>query len=321
MRLFGIEKELEWEPEESEDDEEDIAPFKKLGNGFIKHFGHEHPLKLKKHDDGVVVDIEKLCEACVYPIIASSDQFYDCEECDYSLHEVCAGLPKKLDHALNNQTLFLEPSPRNHNSFMRTCDVCSRSVSPIKVMLNIPFSYQPSVATKIVKVAREDVQSSHLHCTVCEEYALCYECATIPHELHYKYDKHPFTLSYGEDSSAESDDVYWCEVCEKLLDTKEWFYSCDDCCTTVHLQCVFGSSFFMKPGYKFRFSYRSGSAQVIRNSSNTRERCYECGNLCTGSIYYEGFNDSLKTRYSTDKGWTSRVPICSWHCVTRRRYK
>ncbi|KAJ4898056.1 hypothetical protein Rs2_24850 [Raphanus sativus] len=72
-------EELEWEPEEAEDTEEDIAPFKKLGDGFIKHFGHEqHPLKLKKHD-GVVVDIEKLCEACVCSIV--SDQFYDCEEC------------------------------------------------------------------------------------------------------------------------------------------------------------------------------------------------------------------------------------------------
>ncbi|KAL0855239.1 hypothetical protein Bca101_060391 [Brassica carinata] len=331
-------KELEWEPEEPEDTEEDIAPFKNLGDGFIKHFGHDqHPLKLKQHDG--VVDIEKLCEACVYPIV--SDQFYDCEECDYSLHEVCAGLPKKLDHALNNQTLFLDPSPQDDYSYM-TCHVCFRATTGFRYIsdggpnsfvdvrcVSFPECFtHKSHADHPVFIStfnsNEDCQGckkscsgSHLHCTVCE-YALCYQCATIPDELHYKYDKHPLTLSYCQEISHG--EIYWCEVCEKILDTKEWFYTCDECCTTVHLQCVFGSSFFMKPGSRFRLPYKGRCAQVIRNSSNTRECCYVCRNLCTGSIYYEGYGSTRGTMFSSYKGWTSRVPICSWHCLTWRRW-
>lgn len=81
-------KELEWEPEEA-DVIEDIAPFKKVGDGLIQHFGHEHELKLEKYDS--VRDAKKLCQACVLPIFLHD--FYNCVQCDYFLHIVCAGLP------------------------------------------------------------------------------------------------------------------------------------------------------------------------------------------------------------------------------------
>ncbi|CAG7882505.1 hypothetical protein BRARA_C03491 [Brassica rapa] len=338
-------KELEWEPEESEDDEEDIEPFKNLGDGFIKHFGHDHPLKLKKHNG--VVDTEKLCEACVYPIVVS-DQFYDCEECDYSLHEVCASLPKKLDHALNNHTLFLDPSPQNEYSYM-TCHVCSRITTGFRYIRHNyptqggPYSFidvrcvsvpeyfthkshddhlvfiSTITSNKDCKRCKNTCSGSHLECPECE-FALCYACATIPHELHYKYDKHPLILCYGEKGSAGSD-IYWCEVCEKLLDTTEWFYTCNQCCTTVHLQCVFGSSYFMKPGSTFRLPHYRKSAEVIRNSSNSRQLCYTCGNLCTASIYYEGYDRFYKGLLFTYKNRdVSRVPICSLHCLTVKKW-
>ncbi|KAF8083277.1 hypothetical protein N665_0786s0021 [Sinapis alba] len=322
---------LEWQPEDS--NEEDIASFKNLGNGVIDHFGHEHLLELKKHDG--VGDTDKQCDACVFSIV-SPQLFYHCERCDYSLHEVCAGLPRKLDHALHNHTLFLDPSPPNNYSYM-TCSVCFRASTGFRypcskevkecfihkshddghpVFLSTSYSGEDVI---LCKGCKKRCSGSHLHCTVCE-YALCYPCATIPDELHYKYDKHPLTLSYGKEKSSCADDVYWCEVCEKLLDPKEWFYTCDECCTTVHLQCVFGSSFFMKPGSRFNITYGCRSVEVISNSSNTRERCYICHNLCTGSIYYKGYNEICKTKYSYYKGWTSRVPICSWYCLTERRW-
>ncbi|KAF8074262.1 hypothetical protein N665_1116s0001 [Sinapis alba] len=235
---------LEWQPEDS--NEEDIASFKNLGNGVIDHFGHEHLLELKKHYG--VGDTDKQCDACVFPIV-SPQLFYHCERCDYSLHEVCAGLPRKLDHALHNHTLFLDPSPPNNYSYM-TCSVCFRA--------STGFRYRCS---------KEGCSlfSADVRCISVKE---CYI-----HKSHY--DKHPLTLSYGEEKSSSADDVYWCEVCEKLLDPKEWFYTCDECCTTVHLQC---------------------------------------------SIYYEGYNEICKTKYSYYKGWTSRVPICSWYCLTERRW-
>ncbi|CAH8370003.1 unnamed protein product [Eruca vesicaria subsp. sativa] len=325
-------KELEWEPEEP-DREEDIAPFKNLGDGYIKHFCHEHHrLKIKKHDG--VVDIEKLCEACVYPIV--SNQFYDCEECDdYSLHEVCAGLPKKLDHALHNHTLILVPSLPNY-TYCSTCSrtstgfkyICSKEDCQRFIQIDVRCVSVPECFThkshddhpvfistfdsnKDCKRYKKRCSGSHVECPECE-YALCYPCATIPDEINYKYDKHPLTLSYGEEKSSSADDVYWCEVCEKLLDQKEWFYTCEECCTTIHLQCLFESSFFMKPGSKFKLHYIYKSAGVIRNSSNSRERCKACGNLCTCSIYYDGYKD---IEYEYYKNMSPRVPICSFDCL------
>ncbi|KAG2294777.1 hypothetical protein Bca52824_041446 [Brassica carinata] len=154
---------------------------------------------LKKHNG--VVDTEKLCEACVYPIVVS-DQFYDCEECDYSLHE---------------------------------------NISPIKVMVTISFSYQPSVATKIVNVAR------------------------------------------------------------------------------THVQGLMGN--VRNPGSTFRLPHYRKSAEVIRNSSNSRQLCYTCGNLCTASIYYEGYDRFYKGLLFTYKNRdVSRVPICSLHCLTVKKW-
>ncbi|KAJ4898101.1 Cysteine/Histidine-rich C1 domain family protein [Raphanus sativus] len=301
---------LEWEPEANETDEEDIASFKNLGNGLIDHFGHEHLLRLKKQDG--VGDTVKKCDACVFPIV--SPQFYHCGGCDYSLHEVCAGLPRKMDHALHNHTLFLDPSPPDNYAYM-ACSVCFRAstgfryrchkegrctrfwvdVSCISVQecfihkshehhIFISTSYN-SMDEIICKGCKKRCTGSHLHCTVCE-YALCYPCGTIPDEIYYKYDKHPLTLSYGEKGSAG--DIYWCEMCEKLLDPKEWFYTCDECCTTIHLQCIFGSSFFIKPGSIFG-RHGGGFAEVFGNNSNTRLLCYSCNNRCTGSVYYEGY--------------------------------
>ncbi|KAG5416088.1 hypothetical protein IGI04_003655 [Brassica rapa subsp. trilocularis] len=109
-------RELEWEADESDENEEDIAPFKKLGDGIIDHFCHEHHLK---HNG--VGDTEKQCEACVFPIV--SPQFYHCRECNYSLHEECAGLPRRLAHALHNHTLILDPSPGGSFS----CSACFRA--------------------------------------------------------------------------------------------------------------------------------------------------------------------------------------------------
>ena len=256
-------------------------------------------------------------------------------------------VPKKLDHALNNQTLFLDPSPQNEYSYM-TCHVCSRVTTGFRYIRHNyptqggPYSFidvrcvsVPEYFThkshgdhlvfistissnKDCKRCKNTCSGSHVECPECE-FALCYACATIPHELHYKYDKHPLTLCYGEKGSAGSD-IYWCEVCEKLLDTTEWFYTCNQCCTTVHLQCVFGSSFLMKPGSKFSLNTRR-SAEVIRNSSNSRQLCYRCGNLCTASIYYEGYDRFYKGLLFTYKNRdVSRVPICSLHCLTVKKW-
>uniref|UniRef100_A0A1J3IV41 Zinc finger PHD-type domain-containing protein n=1 Tax=Noccaea caerulescens TaxID=107243 RepID=A0A1J3IV41_NOCCA len=114
-------KELEWEPEEP-DNIEDFLSFKKVGDGLIQHFAHQHYLKLEKYDK--VRDMEKQCQACILPI--DSQYFYNCKQCDFFLHEICAGLPRKLDHSLHSHTLFLDASLAKNNTRSMRCSTCNR---------------------------------------------------------------------------------------------------------------------------------------------------------------------------------------------------
>ncbi|CAA7016808.1 unnamed protein product [Microthlaspi erraticum] len=339
-------RELEWEPEDSDNEAEDIVPpFRKLGDGFIKHFSHKHRLKLKKHDG--VRDTEKQCRACVFPIV--SPQFYHCRRCNYSLHEVCAGLPRKLDHALHRHTLLLDTSPLPLKHYASIyCSACSRAFTGFRYICSKEScKYSFKLDVRCISVSECFVHKSHelydhplfistsssskaeilckgckktcswprLQCMVCE-FALCYPCGTIPNELHYKYDKHPLTLCYGE-TTKEEDIYWWCEVCEKQLDPTKWFYTCNECCTTVHLQCVFGSSAFMKP--RSVFSHWNGVVRVFRNGSNTRQVCYKCNKLCTDSIYYEGYKWG-KTEGFYNNIWTFRLVFCSLHCMEMKKW-
>ncbi|AEE31815.1 Cysteine/Histidine-rich C1 domain family protein [Arabidopsis thaliana] len=318
-------KELEWEIES--DETEDISPFRNLGDGFIKHFCHKHRLKLKNHDGAR--DTEKQCRACIYPIV--SHQFYHCKKCNYSLHEVCAGLSRKLDHALHNHTLILSPSPgkfccsacsRESTGFSYICSnkgcqdfvLDVRCISVLEYFIHRSHEHPIFISTSynskdeiLCKVCKKRCLGAHLQCTLCE-FTMCYSCAIIPDEIHYKFDKHPLTLSCGE----SADNTYWCEVCEKQLDPKEWFYTCNKCCITIHLHCIFGSSVFMKPGSIFRDYY--GKVQVFRNNSNTRQLCYMCHNRCTGLIFYEGYRRNATYYYNHSNRSTHRMIFCSLEC-------
>uniref|UniRef100_M4E4E5 TIR domain-containing protein n=1 Tax=Brassica campestris TaxID=3711 RepID=M4E4E5_BRACM len=312
-------KELEWEPEEVVT--EDIAPFKNVGDGLIEHFGHEHHLKLEKYDS--IRDAKKQCQACVLPIVLHD--FYNCIQCDYFLHSVCAGLPRKLDHALHNHSIFLDPFPPPNDSDFNhlQCSACSRTSSGFKYkcyekdckihwfkidvtcclvpeystqkfhehpIFIAPYNYDHEIYP--CNGCKRRLTKTRLQCTLCE-ISICYECATIPEELHYKHDEHPLTLCYGE----ETDGKYWCEECEKEVNPSEWFYTCNKCCITIHRTCLFGFYVYLKPGHTLKYN-RATTVEVLGNSISTRPICSRCEERCRGFTY---FKVDLKT-------------LCSW-CV------
>ncbi|KAL0866227.1 hypothetical protein Bca101_045345 [Brassica carinata] len=235
-------KELEWESEECGNNAEDIAPYKKVGGGLIEHCWHEnHYLKLENYDGKR--DLKKQCQACMHSII--SRDFYSCIECDFFLHEVCANLPRKVDHALHINTLSMEPYPRYNVDFMMShCSACSHLSSGMKyscrkkgcvykgkkfqvdancILVPECFTHESHAEHSLFissfiytdeseihcEGCNREVDGYHLECVSCE-FALCYRCATIPHEIYHKYDEDPLTLCYGEDGV---EDTYWCEVC------------------------------------------------------------------------------------------------------------
>ncbi|ESQ50733.1 hypothetical protein EUTSA_v10022611mg [Eutrema salsugineum] len=318
--------ELEWEPEESVETEEDVAPFKRVGDDLIIHFCHEHHLRLDKYNG--VRDAEKQCQACTLHI--DSRDFYNCVQCDYFLHEVCANLPRKLDHALHNHPLVLDPSPPQEYSFLSVgCSVCSRAFTGFRykcckdgcgeesrrqfqvdvrcILVPDYFTHKSHEHPLFIPISTGEAMifcascerrcaGYYLQCTLCD-FAICYECATIPNKLHNKYDVHqPLSLCYGD----VSDETYWCEVCEEEIDQREWFYTCNKPCITIHRSCLFGSFAYMKPGYTFHYN-RSLSVKVVSNTSNTRPICHHCGFRCSSSVYLE---------------LSTETHMCSFSCLT-----
>ncbi|KAL0714840.1 hypothetical protein Bca4012_021819 [Brassica carinata] len=303
-------KELEWEEEEAYQTE-DFAPFKTVGDNLIEHIYHPHHyLRLEKHDGGS----EKQCHACIRPINTCYD-FYNCIKCDFFLHEVCANLPRKLDHALHKHPLFLDTgTPADMSEFL-SCSACTRFSSgfrykckergcyralykPFVLDINcilvpewfthkshedhlvfISTSYSYDDDELICQGCKESIHVDHLHCTLCK-YALCYKCATIPNEIYHKYDEHPLSLCYGE---TGVDDVWWCEVCEERLDPTEWFYTSSKNCTTIHHKCLFRDSAYMKSGHVFG----SARLEVVSNGSSSRPICSLCHQYCLDNVYFK----------------------------------
>ncbi|KAL1204850.1 Protein VACUOLELESS GAMETOPHYTES [Cardamine amara subsp. amara] len=318
-------RELEWEPEEAEEIE-DVASFTKVGDDLIEYFCHDHYLKLEKYDG--VRDAKKQCEACILPIDYRC--FYNCTQCDYALHQVCAGLPRKLDHVLHKHRLFLDPTPRDDYEDM-TCSACFRKSNGFRykcveeycvirgchvdlrcILIPHYFSHKSHdhPVFSSVSYGRDQWTScwickkgcgpARLHCTQCE-FAMCYRCATIPTELHYKHDEHPLSLCYGE--TTDDVGIYWCELCEQKIDSQKWFYTCNKCCTTIHRECIFGSSIYMKSGSTF---FHNGfQVKIMSNNSVTRLICVVCQDRCSYSVCY-----SLPQEY----GWLEKA-ICSFRCL------
>ncbi|ESQ37627.1 hypothetical protein EUTSA_v10002351mg [Eutrema salsugineum] len=303
-------KELEWEPEES-DETKDIAPYKKVGVGLIEHFCHQnHFLKLEKYDGKR--DSRKKCQACMRSI--TSHDFYNCIECDYFLHEVCANLSRQLDHLLHIHSLVLNP----HDCGYFTCSVCLRNSSgwtyicskhdecnrnfylDVNCSLN-PECFNHESHVEHLLFAATGTQSGikcrgcynetygyHLQCTICK-FAICYKCSTIPNEIYYKFDEHPLSLCYGE---SGVDGKYWCEVCEERLDPNHWFYTNTKGCTTIHYECVFGNSYYMKTG--LTFNYRNSKVEVVANGSS-RPKCqgFRCYKRCLHPEYLKWYKPDV----------------------------
>ncbi|CAL9239333.1 unnamed protein product [Arabidopsis halleri] len=213
---------------------------------------HRHPLVLDTCPDGHGCYKNPYCSACERMFSGFS---YRCPVgCGlYLILQVCLCcilVPEYFTHKGHEHPLFISTSNSyDHDIF---CKACKKIFEP---------------------------SSNLLQCTQCE-FAMCYTCATIPDQLCCKYDEHPLSLCYGD----SKDEIYWCDVCEKKVDTTIWFYTCNKCCTTIHHLCLFDSSAYMNCGSTFT-CYDIIKGEIVRNSGQSRFICSLCGQRCAGYIY------------------------------------
>ncbi|CAN8275129.1 unnamed protein product [Cochlearia groenlandica] len=299
-------KDLEGVPEEIE--EEVLEPFVKISDGVIQHFSHDHHhLRLNENASGDY-DEDIVCEACHTPIFFG--KFYTCKKCDFVLHEECANHPRKMHHPTHAHMLTLVTDKRNVIWDDHSCSVCPR------ILTGFFYSCKRGIAlddyklhVECASVAEPLMHESHEHplfltsipgesreCRVCKDlystetfnciecdFSLCFKCATLPHKVRYKHDKHMLTLSYAKETSTTT---YWCEICEgKINPSHQRFYACDEyCCVTLHVTCLLQTEFYMKQGS----FYREKSMDIMRNNHMTRPKCGTCGKRCTFKVFLQG---------------------------------
>ncbi|XVE61244.1 hypothetical protein DITRI_Ditri06bG0024100 [Diplodiscus trichospermus] len=118
----------------------------------------------------------------------------------------------------------------------------------------------------------------------CKErclFNLCFECITQPLITWYKYDKHPLTLTYHDDSSSTQ---YYCDLCEKKRNPNKWFYHCSDCDNSVHLKCLLGDIPFIKLGSKFSSLKHPNILKCVKKIWDSPP-CRACGKVCSGLAF------------------------------------
>ncbi|XP_019096564.1 PREDICTED: uncharacterized protein LOC104765143 [Camelina sativa] len=318
-------KELEEEPEpepEEIDSEVDFAALVEIDAKSKRHFSHEHDLLRLDMDDNE--ESEQVCQACSLPIEFGS--YLGCKQCDFALHDVCASLPRKMEHAIHIHPLTIHVDTMNYENGFFTCTVCNQR--------SCGFMYKCSeedcgfkIDVKCASFAEPFHHCTHKHplylavyfdefiysCAGCTQSswfaAQCYEncwyplefkCLNLPQLVKYKCDTHSLTL-YGKNyysKRSEEQLKWWCEICEENIDIANFCYSCLDCCTTVHVDCILGKYPYFKSGHTIKVS--GLEAEVASNNGVSRPICHTCHRICQ---YKQVFNAK------------DNVCFCSINCI------
>ncbi|KAL9283578.1 putative chromatin regulator PHD family [Arabidopsis thaliana] len=267
-------KELEGVPEE-DDKIDDGEPFERIADGVIHHLSHSHNLRLEIFR---AYDESKYCRGCALPIYEG--QFYTCMECDFILHDCCANAPRMKRHPLHPHPLTLHNMESAREKDVASCTACTRKVAGFyyshrseqtEVTLDLrcasiiePFEFYghkhplflPWESKKETRcqICKEDIEyTPKVNCMDCD-YNICFRCASLPDKVRYKHDSH-FLMIQDEKEGGDQPD--WCEICEgkiEVVKEAKWgdakkerrFYKCDDCCITLHVECLLGADIYMK---------------------------------------------------------------------------
>ncbi|XP_010445418.2 PREDICTED: uncharacterized protein LOC104728082 [Camelina sativa] len=306
-------EELEGVPEEEEEVEE---PFRVFKENEIIHFSHEeHVLRLDDENN-----VNMRCGGCILAI--NGDPCYKCVECDFVLHRACASLPRKKRHLLHNHKLTLQVDDSSgfvckacetcSNGFRYKClddyceddvvyDVrCSSVSEPFQHDLHPHPLYWTLESSKRCQACGTESDDNLLNCPVCDDYALCMKCATLPRKVKHRCDDHFLSLCQGV-GNASGD--LWCDICETKTDPSVCYYTCEECGLSLHLDCVLGDLYYVKVG-----DTETGF-QIYANNGVTRPSCSVCKVHCRFPFIMWGpIGEEEEEGYSTGC-------ICSMNCV------
>ncbi|XWS43233.1 hypothetical protein CRYUN_Cryun16bG0084900 [Craigia yunnanensis] len=243
----------------------------------IKHAYHDHNLILTF--SGEIKD-DNNCDGCMRSI---STPFYSCDQCKFFLHKNCAELPRKKRHPFHKHLLTLTDI-KDLNIFEQFCIACKRE--------HRGFSYKCLFIFGHLEASLFLVHNYKGMCSDCHKKirGLAFRCmkrcdftldlwsVTLPPTAWYKYDRHPLTLTYFDDSNPCQ---LYCDLCENERHPNHWFYYCAECDNSLHSNCAIGDFPFMKLGSEVRVPGHPHPLIFVKNIWNC-PRCKICGELCNG---------------------------------------
>jgi hypothetical protein len=258
----------------------------------LEHFNHEHNLILSHNE--VEVHHNKLCEGCMQLII--STPFYSCQQCNYFLHSKCARLPLKKRHPTHPHLLTLYPFGFIIGNTV-SCDACR--------LFSHGFAYACFDCRYILDIrccllSKTLEHEGHKHslflapssvqdCNSCEgqrrhigvfvskecDFALGFECATLPLKVEYEHDQHPLSLTYTAENDYEE---CYCLICEEKRNPNHWFYYCEKCDFVAHPRCIVGRHPYIKYGRNFTWKVHQHPLNFVRRTKNSHP-CDSCSEV------------------------------------------
>lgn len=266
------------------------------GAGQIRHFSHQHDLIFNKEE----LTDDKLCDGCMGLI---STPFYSCTECSFLLHSRCARLPRKKRLELHpHQLTLISQAPFFNGLF--TCAACKRLSGGFAYRCDTSYFFLDLQCCSVPNTLEHEghqhtlflAVNSNRRCYGCNcisgtkagifvcissdcNFALGFECATLPLVVRHRYDDHVLRLTYiAEDHHEE----YYCLICEEKRDSNHWFYYCAECDFPAHTKCVLGKYPYIKFGSSFTSEdyHQHPLTFVPTNESSTP--CVACGKTFDG---------------------------------------
>ncbi|KAG4109775.1 hypothetical protein ERO13_D13G007300v2 [Gossypium hirsutum] len=216
----------------------------------IEHCKHKHYLMLS---DKISEHGDKCCDGCLLLISAkfyhclrylSNGFSYECNECG---DQICLRCPDLILQDAVNISGHKHPLLFYYGNYEGQCSSCGRDLS-----------YGAS------------------RCKDCN-FHLCHLCFLRPTRVRHKCDQHILALTY--DKVNDYAKYHYCDICEKERDPKHWFYHCETCDTSVHVDCVLGKYSFIKLGSTYNKGNHEHPLTFVKKIHYYPE-CVECNKPC-----------------------------------------
>ncbi|KAK5826567.1 hypothetical protein PVK06_021492 [Gossypium arboreum] len=240
----------------------------------------------EKQDDRLyeVIEEEKQCEELYEKSIQSSithvievNEAGEATKIEHFSHQHCLVLADKMEEEINRKCdggFFY-----NIGGAWDMCIRCAKVADIIKCEGHQHFLFYDFKCNEKCNGCGTDNDIGAFRCGKCK-FTLGFGCLTLPHSALHKIDQHMLNLTYHDDREQS-----YCDICEQERDPRFWYYSCSNCDTSAHTECVLGQFPFLKDGSTFsHYDHKHRHDLEFFRKAEGYPRCSYCGKLCQEEI-------------------------------------